>query len=249
MTVTYRTSGAWGSGKGTNLTPAEVDGNFWDHEGRIVTLEGGLPAPNEIADISVDANGMITFTMDDATAFGPYQIPIAAFGWRGDWLASTAYNLYDIVHVAGAGVYIVLKEHTSPATWNAGHTVSGVQVYDQMMPAVVPPVDLQITESAATTYELGLDDRGKYLRFTDSTSGNVVVDLPPDSVVAWPTGSQITIRQSGSAPVELSFGSFVTVNAKTGCDFTTVEEGSVVTLVKIAASEWDYFGDHGFVSV
>jgi hypothetical protein len=102
MTVTYRTSGAWGSGKGTNLTPAEVDGNFWDHEGRIVTLEGGLPAPNEIADISVDANGMITFTMDDATAFGPYQIPIAAFGWRGDWLASTAYNLYDIVHVAGA---------------------------------------------------------------------------------------------------------------------------------------------------
>ena len=28
MTITYRTPGAWGPGKGANLTAAEVDGNF-----------------------------------------------------------------------------------------------------------------------------------------------------------------------------------------------------------------------------
>jgi hypothetical protein len=40
MAIIYRTSGSWGAGKGSNLTAAEVDGNFSDSDTRVVTLEG-----------------------------------------------------------------------------------------------------------------------------------------------------------------------------------------------------------------
>lgn len=249
MTVIYRTAGAWGSGKGSNLTPAEVDGNFYDHEGRIAAIEGSPPTPVEIASIDVNEDGELTVTMDDDTTYGPFQIPVTAFTWRGDWAASAYYNLYDVVYAINYGVYIVMKEHTSPSVFDENHAVSGVKVYNQMMTDVDFPVNEVVETDVATSRDLTLADRGTYIRFTDNSTGPTLVDLPPDSVVAWPEGTRITLGQWGAANVELTFDSTVTVNAKSGCDFTTVEEGSVVTLIKVGDNEWDYFGDHGFVSV
>ncbi|MBB4520469.1 UNVERIFIED_ORG: hypothetical protein M2435_001249 [Rhizobium sophorae] len=72
--ITFRTAGAWGAGKGSNLTPAEVDGNFYDLDGRVTDLEDNPPTPNQIADITQDGN-QITIVMDDASTFGPFTLP------------------------------------------------------------------------------------------------------------------------------------------------------------------------------
>ncbi|WSH59835.1 hypothetical protein U8P68_10940 [Rhizobium ruizarguesonis] len=72
--ITYRTSGAWGAGKGSNLTPAEVDDNFYDLDGRVTELEDNPPSPNQIADITQSGN-QITIVMDDASTFGPFTLP------------------------------------------------------------------------------------------------------------------------------------------------------------------------------
>ncbi|MBB2698972.1 UNVERIFIED_ORG: hypothetical protein GGI66_003649 [Rhizobium esperanzae] len=72
--ITYRTSGAWGAGKGSNLTPAEVDENFNDLDGRVSELEGNPPTANQIADIT-QVGDQITIVMDDASTFGPFTLP------------------------------------------------------------------------------------------------------------------------------------------------------------------------------
>jgi hypothetical protein len=73
MTI-YRTSGAWGAGKGSNLTPAEVDENFYGHEQRIDDLESSPTEPNQIANI-IQTGDTITIVMEDATTFGPFTLP------------------------------------------------------------------------------------------------------------------------------------------------------------------------------
>ena len=62
-----------------NLATAEVDENFYDLDTRVVTLEDEtLAAVNQIASISVIGSQM-TITMEDATTFGPFTLPQAAF--------------------------------------------------------------------------------------------------------------------------------------------------------------------------
>ena len=42
MTIFYVTTGAWGTGTGTPNTAAQVDGNFYDVDQRIVSLDAEL---------------------------------------------------------------------------------------------------------------------------------------------------------------------------------------------------------------
>lgn len=78
MTLTYRTAGAWGAGKGANLTPAEVDGNFWQLVADIAAAAAAAGTPNGIANVTVNGSQM-TVVLDDATVLGPFTIPRAPF--------------------------------------------------------------------------------------------------------------------------------------------------------------------------
>ncbi|MBZ7921669.1 hypothetical protein LAC81_07725 [Ensifer adhaerens] len=74
MTLTYRTSGAWGSGKGSNLTAAEIDGNTHELAERVAELEGSAPEPNQISNIT-QAGNTITIHLEDGSTFGPFILP------------------------------------------------------------------------------------------------------------------------------------------------------------------------------
>lgn len=78
----YRTAGPWGAGTGAgvggNLTPEQVDQNFWGHEQRIKSMEDNPPEPVNISNITVSGTQM-TIYLEDSTAFGPFTLPQAAF--------------------------------------------------------------------------------------------------------------------------------------------------------------------------
>lgn len=116
MTIVYRTAGAWGPGKGSNLTPAEVDGNFAQLDERLTDLEGAVPQPVSIDTIEV-TGGAFTVTLTDATVLGPFALPTAAWRWTDVWSASTAYYANDLFKKDG-GIYLVLLDHTSGATFD-----------------------------------------------------------------------------------------------------------------------------------
>jgi hypothetical protein len=74
MALVYRTTGAWGAGKGSNLTAIEFDTNIWTLHGRIDALETTPPTPNEIANIELRGTSLFVI-MDDATEFGGFEMP------------------------------------------------------------------------------------------------------------------------------------------------------------------------------
>lgn len=75
---TYRTAGVWGAGKGSNLTPEEVDESFWALVERLVALETNPPAPVEISNIEL-VGTQLTIYLEDGTEYGPYTVPQANF--------------------------------------------------------------------------------------------------------------------------------------------------------------------------
>src|SRR5262245_48147956 len=119
MAIVYRTSGPWGSGKGANLVDGEVDSNFYDLAQRMTTVETDLPAAAvSIAFFSISGS---TFSvhLTDGSVQGPFALPVRAWNFRGDWVASTVYNVDDVITANGA-VYMVLVNHTSAASFDAG---------------------------------------------------------------------------------------------------------------------------------
>jgi hypothetical protein len=126
----YRTAGDWGSGKGSNLTPAEVDGNFWAMIPWFASEVSGLPNANGIASVTVSADNVMDVCLDDGAHFGPFTIATNTLNWSGAWVPSTAYSVNDVFSVAGSGV--VRVAHRSDTSFSPTY---GPNHYDQMLSA------------------------------------------------------------------------------------------------------------------
>jgi len=136
MTITYcrndPVSGRW-LGVNRLLTEFEVDFNFFQHEGRITTLENNFTLTVSIASITQPQNDQLLITMTDSTTRGPFLLPSAVFSDRGAWAPSTPYLVNDTFTMNGT-LYRVLFAHTSALTFDAGATDgAGHQFYAAMM--------------------------------------------------------------------------------------------------------------------
>lgn len=114
---TYRTNGAWGSGIGVNLTPAQVDENFYELRTDLDDLIANPPTADSIVSIS-QAGFSLTFHTLLGNELGPVAMPVAYPVWRGDWQPATLYSAADIFRVAEQGIFVVLQDHTSAATFD-----------------------------------------------------------------------------------------------------------------------------------
>jgi len=136
MTITYcrndPVSGRW-VGVNRLLTEFEVDFNFFQHEGRITTLESNFTLTVSIASITQPQNDQLLITMTDSTTRGPFLLPSAVFTDTGTWLPSTPYLVNDTFTINGT-LYRVLFAHTSALTFSAGaNDGAGHQFYAPMV--------------------------------------------------------------------------------------------------------------------
>jgi len=113
MTIIYVTTGAWGTGAGAPLAAAQVDGNFYDVDQRIVTLNTALADGKRIDTVTYTASSMTFHFTDGTTQVIP--LPIATLAYVGPWANSTPYTRNQMFS-ANNGFYQVLQDHTTPAT-------------------------------------------------------------------------------------------------------------------------------------
>ncbi len=130
MTITYRTAGAWGPGKGANLTAGEVDGNFHGLATRLATVETNPAQPARIETIT-SSGSALTITLDNGEVFGPLPVPAAALRFMGSWAPGTPYLKNDVVRY-GNDVHYIAADHTSGPAFSTTQTIGGVAVYQLM---------------------------------------------------------------------------------------------------------------------
>jgi hypothetical protein len=112
MTIVYVTTGAWGAGTGTPNSAAQVDGNFYDVDQRIVSLNADLAEGKRIDFVTYASNSM-TFHFTDGTS-QVIPLPVATLEYVGNWTNNTPYMRGQMV-TADNGFYQVLENHTTPA--------------------------------------------------------------------------------------------------------------------------------------
>jgi hypothetical protein len=113
MTIFFVTTGAWGTGTGTPNSAAQVDGNFFDVDQRIVALNAALDEGKRIDSVTYTETSMTFHFTDGTTQVIP--LPIATITYVGPWTNSTPYARGVMVSVRGRGMYQVLVNHTTPA--------------------------------------------------------------------------------------------------------------------------------------
>lgn len=234
MAIVYR------SVKGSNLTPTEVDGNFSDLDGRTTILEAQLPALTfEELDFSV--SGSDFYVHIGTATYGPYALPVFSFVdlFRGEWLPSTSYSINDLFTAPG-GLYVVIFAHTSGSTFDPnandgmGHDFYQALLVNPAIPSYDRP---------DTTFTPQFSDANSYSRC--SNASGCLVTIPENSDIAFPLFTELHFRQctDGSITIDNPItGSPLIINGISGFLNETDGQGSVITLKKIDADEWDLFG-------
>lgn len=97
----------------------------------------------------------------------------------------------------------------------------------------------QQNAQTGTSYTLVLGDNGKIV--TCSNASAITLTIPPNSSVAFPTGTEIHIWQIGAGQVTVTPGSGVTLRARLGAK--TGGQYAMTRIVKQATNTWYMTGD------
>lgn len=104
---------------------------------------------------------------------------------------------------------------------------------------LVDPQPAQLNTQSGTSYTLTSSDEGTYMRFTNA--GAKTVTVPSEEEESLPSDGEFHIRNVGAGDLTIEGSSDVTINIPY-LGTLILLQGMTVTLKKVAADEFDLFG-------
>jgi hypothetical protein len=104
----------------------------------------------------------------------------------------------------------------------------------------LPSSDLTVTEYTASTTTLSLSDSGKLLQLNNASANDL--EVPLNSAVAFPIGTQILIMQYGAGQTTVISSGGVTLRSSGG-KTKLAAQYAMGSLIKIDTDEWVLAGD------
>jgi hypothetical protein len=98
---------------------------------------------------------------------------------------------------------------------------------------------LATNAQTGTTYTTVLADQGKIVELNNASA--ITLTVPTNASVAYPTGTQINLLQTGAGQVTIAGAGGVTVNATPGLKLRA--QWSSATLLKRNTDTWVLLGD------
>lgn len=145
-----------------------------------------------------------------------------------------------------------------PSNWNAEHSLncatgvilgrvsSGTGAVEELTPAqlrTLAEVDqagvIGGISTKASSYTLGVTDRGKIIEMNSSSANNLTI--PTNANAAFPIGTQITIVQLGTGQTTIAAAAGVTIRSLAGALKIAAQYGAA-SIVKRGTDEWVAFG-------
>lgn len=120
--ITFRTDDPtrWGTGNGSDLTAAQIDINFWVLYTTVIALQDHFDSNGAGISYFIVNGDQFTVMLTNHVALGPYNLPVAAFNFRGEWEANQTYNINDVFTQDGAIYMVIWPLANSGATFFAG---------------------------------------------------------------------------------------------------------------------------------
>ena len=97
-----------------------------------------------------------------------------------------------------------------------------------------------VNAQTGTTYTLALGDAAEMVSLSNASA--IALTVPPNSSVAFPTGTQIILYQAGAGQVTVAAGAGVTLRSQ-GSKLKLTGQYAVASLIKIGTNEWILAGN------
>ena len=188
------------------------------------------------------SSGTVKFIAPGTAGTQSYTWPTAVPGTSGYALTATTGGVLSWANVSpvvtdttsNAVFYPVFNSSTSGQLSTANIASSGITFNPSTNNLVVNGiVNARVTENlVATSYTLALTDRDKLVTM-DSGASAATITVPPNSSVAFPTGSVVYLQSIGTGSVNLAAGAGVTLHV-TG-NFAQYE---TITIIKRLTDTW-----------
>ncbi len=125
------------------------------------------------------------------------------------------------------------------ASWfSLEHNAVAASAYTDAMARAA--VNIAPSTQSGTSYTAVLGDAAGYIQFTNGAA--VAFTIPPNSSVAFPIGTVITIEQNGAGVVTITAGVGVTLRSR-GSLVATGGQYAVAQIKKVATDTWTIIGD------
>ena len=139
-------------------------------------------------------------------------------------------NAIDVVIETGGGNTYTFPSATSTlATLDLAETLRNKTLTD-------PKIETSINAQTGTTYTLVLADASKHVSMSNASANTLTV--PPNSSVAFPTGTRLMVEQKGAGSTTIAAGAGVTINAPASVALEIGEQYSSRGLLKTATDTW-----------
>jgi hypothetical protein len=223
--VVYQSSGAaWGTWLAAPTVPAETLG------ASIVDVKGDLiaaSANDTVARLPVGSNNQV-LVADSAQTLGVKWAAVPGGGVAADTIWDTKGDLA-VASAADTAAKLPVGSDGQTLVADSAQTL-GVKW-------AVPVLTLN---TQTGSYTLVLTDAGKLVGMNVAGANNLTV--PPNSSVAFPTGTTILLRQAGAGQTTVVAGAGVTVSAR-GAALKLAAQFAYATLAKVAIDTWELTGD------
>ena len=97
-----------------------------------------------------------------------------------------------------------------------------------------------VNAQTGTTYTLVAGDAAEMVSLSNASA--ITLTVPPNSSVAFPTGTQIILYQAGAGQVTVAAGAGVTLRSQ-GTKLKLTGQYAVASLIKIGTNEWILAGN------
>jgi len=230
----------------TNVNSTTFDTNV---AAAAVTLSGtSLTADGTDADIDIiiTAKGTGQVIVDDLQLTTPLKVSEGGTGTisltdNAVLVGSGAVDAIEALPLGTNGQVLIGSTGAIPAfaslasADNSVEYTSGAATLDLSVTGTVA-----INAQTGTSYTLVLADAGKLVTCTNAAA--ITLTVPPNSSVAFDTGTTIALVQGGAGTVTFSPGSGVTINSR-GSALDTAGQYAAASLIKTATNTWILSGD------
>ena len=142
----------------------------------------------------------------------------------------TKNNAIDIdIETGGGNTYTFPSATSTLASLDLAETLTNKTLTD-------PKIETSINAQTGTTYTLVLADASKHVSMSNASANTLTV--PPNSSVAFPTGTRLMVEQKGAGSTTIAAGAGVTINAPASVALEIGEQYSSRGLLKTATDTW-----------